>query len=120
TRGTEFGVFKNAECVKAIRVEGAKSLSRSQIDSFTEVAKQEGAGGLAYIMVENGQAVSPIAKFLSEDELKTIIEKTGASDGDGIFFGADKRGTVNKVLGRLRNEFAEHFELKDPNKVALA
>ncbi len=120
TRGSQFGVFANAECVKAIRVEGASSLSRSQIDAFTDIAKQEGAGGLAYIMVENGQLNSPITKFLSESELQSIREKTGAGDGDGIFFGADGRAKVNKVLGRLRNEFAEHFNLKDPNKVALA
>lgn len=123
-RGTGFGVFGGAieagGAVKAIRVEGAGTLSRSQIDQFTDIAKQEGAGGLAYIMVENGQAQSPITKFLSEDELKTILEKTGAKDGDGIFFGADKRMVANKVLGRLRNEFADHFNLKDPNKIALA
>ncbi len=120
TRNTEFGVFKNAECVKAITVKGAASLSRSQIDSFTEVAKQEGAGGLAYIMVENGQFNSPITKFLSEEEQRVIREKTGAEDGDGIFFGADTRSKVNKVLGALRIKFADHFELKDPHVVALA
>lgn len=117
---TEFGVFKNAEVVKAICVKNGASLSRSQIDSFTEIAKSEGAGGLAYITYENGEAKSPIAKFLSADELTSIKEKTGATDGDALFFGADTRAKVNKVLGRLRNEFANHFELKDTNKVALA
>lgn len=117
---TEFGVFKNAECVKAICVQGGASLSRSQIDSFTEVAKSEGAGGLAYITYENGEAKSPIAKFLSEAELSAVKEKLGASDGDAVFFGADKRATVNAVLGKLRSEFATHFGLKDPNVVALA
>ena len=117
---TEFGVFKNAECVKAIRVKNGASLSRKQIDGFTEIAKSEGAGGLAYIIFENGEVRSPIAKFLSEKELAGIAEKTGAQDGDTVFFGADKRTVVNKVLGRLRNEFASHFNLKDENKVALA
>jgi aspartyl-tRNA synthetase len=117
---TEFGVFKNADVVKAIRVEGGASLSRSQIDKFTEIAKSEGAGGLAYITYENGEAKSPIAKFLSSDELAAIKDKTGAKDGDALFFGADVRTTVNKVLGRLRIEFANHFELKDPNVIALA
>lgn len=119
-KNTEFGVFKNAETVKAITVKGAASLSRSQIDSFTELAKQEGAGGLAYIMIKDGQFESPIAKFLSEDEQRAIREKTGAEDGDGIFFGADTRTKVNKVLGALRIKFADHFELKDPTVVALA
>lgn len=123
-RGTEFGVFKNTidagGVVKAIRVEGAAQLSRSQIDAFTEIAKSEGAGGLAYIMYENGEAKSPIAKFLSESELAAIKDRTGAQDGDAVFFGSDNRDRVNKVLGRLRSEFADHFNLKDPNKVALA
>ena len=116
---TEFGVFKNAECVKAICVKNGASLSRKQIDGFTEIAKSEGAGGLAYIIFENGEVRSPIAKFLSEKELAGIAEKTGAQSGDTVFFGADKREVVNKVLGRLRNEFASHFNLKDENKVAL-
>lgn len=123
-RSTEFGVFRGAidagGAVKAIAVPHAGSLSRSQIDKFTDIARQEGAGGLAYIMIENGQPGGPIAKFFTEDQLKVIVEKTGAADGSGIFFGADKRVKVNKVLGRLRSEFADHFELKDPSVVALA
>ena len=116
---TEFGVFKNAECVKAICVKDGASLTRKQIDQFTDVAKNEGAGGLAYIVFESGEARSPITKFLSEQELADIREKTGAEDGDAVFFGADKRSIVNAVLGRLRNEFAAHFNLKDPSKIAL-
>jgi aspartyl-tRNA synthetase len=120
---SDFGVFKNAVAgggaVKAIRVANGASLSRSQIDSFTEIAKSEGAGGLAYLTYENGEVKSPIAKFMSEAELSAIKERTGATDGDAVFFGADKRSTVNAVLGRLRNEFAAHFNLKDQNKVAL-
>ena len=117
---TEFGVFKNAECVKAICVKNGASLSRKQIDNFTEIAKSEGAGGLAYIAYAEGEVKSPIVKFLSENELSKIKEETCAEDGDAIFFGADKREVVNKVLGRLRNEFADFFNLKDENKVALA
>jgi aspartyl-tRNA synthetase len=122
--GTGFGVFANTIAnggvVKAICVKSGSSLSRSQIDQFTEIAKSEGAGGLAYIIFENNEVKSPIAKFLSADELTAIKQQTGAQDGDTIFFGADKREVVNKVLGRLRSEFADHFSLKDPNKVALA
>ena len=119
-----FGVFKNAiaggGAIKAICVKGGAALSRSQIDAFTEIAKSEGAGGLAYLTYRDGEAQSPIAKFMSEAELAAVRERTGAQDGDAVFFGADSRAKVNKVLGRLRNEFAEHFELKDPNAVALA
>ena len=117
---TEFGVFKNAECIKAICVKNGASLSRKQIDQFTDVAKSEGAGGLAYITYQDGEAKSPIAKFLSETELTAIKQKTGAVDGDAVFFGADTRPVVNAVLGRLRNEFAAHFNLKKSNEVALA
>lgn len=121
---TEFAVFQNAlssgGAVKAICVSGGAGLSRSQIDAFTEIAKSEGAGGLAYITLENGEAKSPIAKFLSSGELQYIREKTEAKDGDAIYFGADRRHIVNKVLGRLRSEFANHFGLKDPSVVALA
>ncbi|MGE5298477.1 MAG: aspartate--tRNA ligase [Acidobacteriota bacterium] len=116
---TEFAVFKNAETVKAIRVQRGSELSRKQIDTFTDIAKSEGAGGLAYITYENGEAKSPIAKFLSEAELAAVKETTGAADGDTLFFGADRRSVVNKVLGRLRSEFADHFGLKDPNVIAL-
>jgi aspartyl-tRNA synthetase len=116
---TEFGVFKNADCVKAICVKNGASLSRSQIDNFTEIAKGEGAGGLAYLTYENGEIKSPIAKFLSEKELKEITDKTGASDGDAVFFGADSREKVNKVLGILRIEFADFYNLKNPDEVAL-
>ena len=117
---TEFGVFKNAECIKAICVKNGASLSRKQIDQFTDIAKSEGAGGLAYITYQDGEAKSPIAKFLSEAELTAIQQKTGAADGDAVFFGADTRPVVNAVLGRLRNEFAAHFNLKDPSVVAFA
>jgi len=117
---TEFGVFKNAECIKAICVKNGASLSRKQIDQFTDIAKSEGAGGLAYITYQDGEAKSPIAKFLSETELTAIKQKTGAADGDAVFFGADTRSVVNTVLGRLRNEFAAHFNLKKSDEVALA
>lgn len=116
---TEFAVFKHAKKVKAICVKGAASLSRSQIDMFTEIAKKEGAGGLAYLTFVDGGIKSPIAKFLTEAELAEITEKTGAEDGDIVFFGAGKPAMVNKVLGRMRNEFADFYELKDKHQVAL-
>jgi len=120
---SKFGVFASAlqagGCVKAICVKAASGLSRSQIDSFTLVAKAEGAGGLAYLTFEAGEIKSPIAKFLEPSELAAIAAKTGAVDGDIVFFGADQRPVVNKVLGRLRVEFANHFKLKDPDVIAL-
>ena len=118
-KGTEFSVFAKAECVKAICVKNGADLSRSQIDGFTEQARKLGAGGLAYLTYTNDGIKSPIAKFLSEAELNAITEKTGAEAGDAVFFGADDRDKVNKVLGQLRIAFADHFGLKDPNVVAF-
>ena len=118
-KNTQFSVFAKAQCVKAICVKGGADLSRSQIDAFTDKARKLGAGGLAYITYTEEGPKSPIAKFLSEDELKAIQKKTGAKTGDTVFFGADKREKVNKVLGQLRIAFADHFGLKDPNVVAL-
>lgn len=115
---TDFKVFQT-ECVKAICVKNGASLTRREIDDFTEKAKKLGAGGLAYILYTDGEAKSPIAKFLTQKELTAIKEKTGAKDGDAVFFGADTRSKVNKVLGELRIAFADHFHLKDPNIVAI-
>ncbi len=115
---TDFKVFK-APCVKALCVKGGASLTRSQIDDFTEQAKKLGAGGLAYILYSDGEAKSPILKFMTEQEIAAVKERTGAKDGDAVFFGADERDLVNKVLGQLRIAFADFFKLKDPNVVAL-
>ena len=117
-KNTEFKVFQ-APCVKAIRVPGGASFTRKQIDEFTELARKNGAGGLAYIIYENGSVRSPIAKFLTPEELAVIGERTGARDGDVVFFGADERAVVNKVLGEVRIAMADVLGLKDESKVAL-
>ena len=117
-KNTSFKVFQSP-CVKAIRVENGASLTRSQIDLFTEKARKLGASGLAYIMYENGTEKSPIAKFLQSEELAKIKEVTGAKDGDAVFFCSDDRAKVNKILGQLRIAFADHFNLKDDSIVAL-
>lgn len=121
-KGCGFGVFANVidagGVVKAICV--PKQFSRSQIDSFTELAKQQGAGGLPYVTVEAGKATSSISKFFSEEHLDVIVKNTGAKDGETIFFGSDTKEKVNKVLGELRSHFGTILELKDESVVALA
>lgn len=114
---TDFKVFQ-APCVKALCVKGGAVLTRREIDEFTEKARKEGAGGLAYILYSEGEAKSPILKFMSEDEIRNVKKLTGADDGDAVFFGADERDKVNKVLGQLRIAFADHFGLKDASEVA--
>ncbi len=113
-----FKVFQTP-CVKAIRVPGGSKFTRKQIDEFTELARKNGAGGLAYILYENNTVRSPIAKFLQDKELQAIQDKTGAKDGDAVFFGADERDIVNKVLGAMRIAFAKELGLADENKIAL-
>lgn len=115
---TEFKVFKQP-CVKALLVKGGAVLTRREIDEFTERARKLGAGGLAYILYTEGEAKSPILKFMSEAEIKAVREKTGAEEGDAVFFGADQRKVVNKVLGQLRIAFAERFGLAKNTEVAL-
>lgn len=123
-KDTEFGVFKSTlasgGCIKAILVKDGASLSRKQIDNFTDIAKSEGAGGLPYIMMKDGELVAPIVKFMSESELVALKDAMHIQEGDAVFFGVGERTFVNAVLGKLRIAFADHFELKDPNVVAYA
>ncbi len=112
----EFKVFRAAADmadgrVVALRVPGGAKLSRKDIDEYTKFTAIYGAKGLAYIKVndkshcsngEDSGLQSPIVKFLSEGCLKAIIERTGADNGDIIFFGADKAKVVNEAIGALR------------------
>ncbi len=119
-----FSVFTNAlkeknGVVKAIVASNAAGFSRSQIDELTESAKAEGAKGLAYIVIENnGSVKSPIVKFLGDELTAQIIKRLNAQPGDVIFFGADSREVVNKVLGKIRSELGTILNLKDPNIMA--
>ena len=94
--------------VAALRIPGGAGLSRSEIDGYTEFVKIYGARGLAYIKVNDVSQLneaglqSPIVKNLSEAALRAVIERTGAANGDLIFFGADRAKVVNDALGALR------------------
>ncbi len=96
--------------VAALRVPGGASLTRGEIDGYTEFVKIYGARGLAYIKVNDASKPneeglqSPIVKNLHEAALKAILERTGARSGDLIFFGADKTSVVNDALGALREK----------------
>jgi aspartyl-tRNA synthetase len=93
--------------VAALRVPGGGVLTRKQIDDYTGFVGRYGAKGLAYVKVEDAAAgreglASPILKFLPDAAIAGILERSGAADGDLIFFGADKAATVNDALGALR------------------
>ncbi|MEM7599913.1 MAG: aspartate--tRNA ligase [Verrucomicrobiota bacterium] len=109
-----FGVFKRAidsgGVVRAINAKGFAGVSTGQIKRLEEVAKEAGAGGLAYIQVrgvEKDTWRSPIVKFFSDDELAAIEKELNIEEGDLILFGCDKLPTVCDVLGRLRLECCE-------------
>ena len=115
---TDFKVFKQP-CVKALCVKDGAKLTRREIDEFTEKARKLGAGGLAYILYTDEGEKSPILKFMSEEEIAGVRKKCDAKTGDAVFFGADSREVVNKVLGQLRIAFADHMGIKKSSEVAL-
>lgn len=102
--------------VAALNVPGGSSLTRKEIDDYTTYVSQFGAKGLAYIKV-NDIALgreglqSPILKFLPDDVVKNIIERTKTMSGDLIFFGADKTKIVNDALGSLRSKLGHDLNL---------
>jgi aspartyl-tRNA synthetase len=112
-KSVDFKVFRAAADlpngrVAALRVPGGGTLSRKEIDDYAAFVKIYGAGGLAYIKVNdvtraNEEGLqSPVVKFLSEAVLREILARTGAANGDLIFFSADKAKVVNDALGALR------------------
>jgi aspartyl-tRNA synthetase len=104
--------------VKAMKLEN-KTLSRSEIDSLTEVAKSHGAWWLAYIIYETDGPKSPILKFFTGDELATLESKLSPKVGDMIFFWAGEYKVVCKVLGQVRLSCRDRFELVDKNDIAF-
>ncbi|MDO8437771.1 MAG: aspartate--tRNA ligase [Nitrosomonadaceae bacterium] len=123
-QAVEFKVFREAAQkpggrVAALCVPGGGGLSRKEIDDYTSFVAIYGAKGLAYIKVnalEKGLEglQSPILKFLPEAAVKIILERTGAKDGDLIFFGADKAKVVNEALGALRAKVGHERGLSEP------
>ena len=99
-----------------MRVPKGNALSRKEIDDYTKFVGIYGAKGLAYVKVNElakgrDGLQSPILKFLPDTAVEGIIERTGAQDGDLIFFGADKATIVNEALGALRVKLGHDLEL---------
>ena len=104
--------------VVALLAPGGGKLSRKVIDDYTKFVGVYGAKGLAYIKVNKKSdgiegLQSPILKFIPEKTVELLIERVGASDGDIVFFGADKTKTVNDAMGALRQKLAEDLETID-------
>ena len=115
TRGSTFGVFANAPCVRYITV--PRALSRADLSRLEEFAKEWGAKGLAYLVRddESGELRSPIAKFLSEPELEALSPQPGAT----ALFAADTEPMAGRVLGALRLHLGEELELIDQSRDEL-
>jgi aspartyl-tRNA synthetase len=105
--------------VAALRVPKGSELSRKQIDDYTKYVSIYGAKGLAYIKINDIDAgmdglQSPILKFLPDDVVAAILERTGCQTGDIVFFGADKAGIVNEALGALRIKIGHDLDMVSP------
>ncbi len=118
-KNTEFKVFRSVlekgGIIKAINFKGS-NLSRKEIDDLTKFVQKLGAKGLAWIKVEKDKLTSPIVKFFSEEETQKLLERVKAEEGDVIFFSADTKEMVYKILGALRLELARKHNLIDESK----
>jgi len=123
-RGSGFQVFAGALQsggeIKAIRVPGKADMTRREIDELTEIAKSGGARGLAYIGFTPGELRSPIAKFLSEDELSAIRSLAGVQEGDMVFIVADQPDTVARSLHAVRDDLGDRLGLKTDGEMSFA
>ncbi|MCR5161357.1 MAG: aspartate--tRNA ligase [Lachnospiraceae bacterium] len=121
-RGCGFGVFADAVnaggSVRGINVKGQAGMPRKKIDALVDFVKGYGLKGLAYLAVhEDGSYKCSFAKFMSEEELKTLADAMKAEKGDLLLFAADaKNKLVCETLGALRCELAKRLELIDPSK----
>ena len=127
-KDVEFAVFAGPANdtkgrVAALRVPGGAQLTRKQIDEYTKFVGNYGAKGLAWMKVNQRDALpegiqSPVAKFLSAEILEAILQRTGATDGDLIFFGADKAGVVADAMGALRLKTGRDLEITETSRWA--
>ena len=120
-KGSGFGVFdgalENGGTVRAVCAKGLGDASSKKMKNIEKTAKDYGAKGLAYIQLKSdGTMKCPFAKFVSEELLNALVEKTGAEKGDLIVFAADKFKTVCDVLGALRLKFADELGILDKSE----
>ncbi len=119
-KGCGFGVFtgalENGGSVRGINAKGQGGMPRKKIDALVKFAKDFGAKGLAYLAInEDGTYKSSFAKFMTDDELKVLVDAMEGEPGDLLLFAADKNKIVWDVLGNLRLEIAKNLDLLDKN-----
>ncbi len=111
------GAIENGGTVRGINAKGQGGMSRKKIDKLTELAKDAGAKGLAYIAIqEDGTVKSSFAKFMTEEGMQALIRAMDGENGDLLLFAADKTQVVWDVLGSLRLELARQMDLLDKNE----
>ncbi len=123
-KGCGFGVFtgalENGGSVRGINVKGQGAMSRKKIDKLVDHAKGCGAKGLAYLAInEDGTYKSSFAKFMTEEELTSLVSAMDGQPGDLLLFAADRNKIVWEVLGSLRLQLGKEFNLYDPNEFAF-
>jgi aspartyl-tRNA synthetase len=101
------GAIENGGVVKCINAKGFAKITTGQIEDLTNLAKESGAKGLAFIKVEGGEWKSPIVKFIDATEIQTLKERLKVEEGDLLLFGADRWEVACTVLGRIRSKVAE-------------
>jgi len=114
-RGGGFAVFAGAiergAIVRGLRGPGAAAQPRSFFDKLNQWARDEGAPGLGYVVLADGAARGPIAKFLDDARLGALRRATGAVDGDAVFFVCDKRAAADRLAGKARIRLGEELDL---------
>jgi len=100
--------------VKVINAKGAAAQPRKFFDDAEKFAKAEGAKGLAWVALRDGEMKGPIVKFLSPEEKINLADQMGAEEGDALFFGAGKRDETNTLMGRVRGYLGRELGLIDP------
>ncbi len=120
---SEFKVFsaavKDGGAIKVFNAKGVAAQPRKFFDDAEAFAKGEGAKGLAWIALRDGELKGPIVKFLSDAEKAGLIERTGAVDGDALFFGAGGRAVTNALLGKVRVYLANQLGIVDKDLAAF-
>jgi aspartyl-tRNA synthetase len=121
---SEFGVFRSAVAaegrVVGLKAPGCGTYARAQIDKLVDLAREEGAKGLAWLALgKDGETRSSFAKFLSEDQLASLVARMEAEAGDLLMFVADQASLARQVLGKMRLEFGDRLGLRGGDELSF-
>jgi len=122
-KDVEFKVFSSAVqaggVVRAINAKGCAVFTRREIDELTQIAIDNGAKGMAWIIVTENELRSPITKFFTEEQMNRVLQALDAQPGDLLLFSADTKETVARVLGTIRLELGKRLNLLDDSRLCF-